>query len=302
MATSTTFYANSIDVVTSLDLRGHHGTFHFLDYVGGLDYELEHIPTSSYSSGSSRASLDIRQLEISLTPDRFREKIVEIPHSELSWAKKPHSANGLKTMHITEKGVVSEDEWNRMEASHAEPFVTSYVEWGLPSDRLIVLRDGHIDEYPLDFPVYGRLGRSGLGEESVLVRLRALDQKRSGPITDVSGLAANLEKMISRALRRWGAGSVIHSANLRSRVLLDFIAAMANTRMEPTRLGTEPLRGSFATLDHGQPVMLDGTSQCSKRLRSALILSLPMKVRQAFRTLRLSGNTGTTMPPREVPS
>ena len=161
-------YANSIDVVTSLNLRGYHGTFHFLDYVGGLDYELAGFPAWALWFSVIAAHSDLvlfvkefegefgesQQLEISLTPDRVRKKIVEIPHSELSWAKKPESTDGLETMHLTEKGVVSEDEWNRMEASHAEPFVTNYVEGGFPSDRLIVLRDDRVDEYPLDFPMY----------------------------------------------------------------------------------------------------------------------------------------------------
>jgi hypothetical protein len=37
-------FANSLDVVTSLGLRGYHGTFHFLDYVGGLNQEIEGFP------------------------------------------------------------------------------------------------------------------------------------------------------------------------------------------------------------------------------------------------------------------
>jgi hypothetical protein len=95
-----------------------------------------------------------QKLEMSLTPDRVRKKIVEIPHSELSWAKKPEPTEGLPTMYITEQGMVSEEEWNEMEASHANPFIENYVGGGFPTDRLVVLRDDYAEEYPLDFPVY----------------------------------------------------------------------------------------------------------------------------------------------------
>jgi hypothetical protein len=37
-------YANSIDVVTSLCLRGYRGTFHLLDYLPGLNPEIEGVP------------------------------------------------------------------------------------------------------------------------------------------------------------------------------------------------------------------------------------------------------------------
>ena len=161
-------YANSIDVVTSLNLRGYHGTFHFLDYVGGLDYEIAGFPAWAiwFSVIATHSDLvlfvkefeggfgESQQLEIALTPDRVRKKIVEIPHDELSWAEKPESTAGREAIYVTEEGAVSEAEWNRMEASHAEPFITSYVEGGFPSDWLLVLREDRVEEYPLDFPVY----------------------------------------------------------------------------------------------------------------------------------------------------
>lgn len=161
-------YANSTDVVTSLNLRGYHGTFHFLDYVGGLDYELAGFPAWAiwFSVIATHSDLVLfikefegefgtsQQLEISVTPDRVRKKIVEIPHNELVWAKKPESTRGSNSLYVTEKGFVSKEEWNHIERSHAEPFVTSYVEGGFPSDRLIVLRDDRVEEYPLDFPLY----------------------------------------------------------------------------------------------------------------------------------------------------
>ncbi len=161
-------YANSIDVVTSLNMRGYHGTFHFMDYVGGLDYELGRFPAWAIWFAVIATHSDLvlfvkefegdfgasQQIEIAVTPDRVRKKIVEIPHNELSWAKKPASTDGLERMYVTEAGLVSEEEWKASEASHAEPFITQYVDGGFPSDRLIVIRDGRVDEYPLDFPVY----------------------------------------------------------------------------------------------------------------------------------------------------
>lgn len=161
-------YRNSVDVVTSLNMRGYHGTFHFLDYVGGLDYEVAGLPAWSiwFSVIASHSDLVIfvkeheggfgpsQQLEISLTPDRVRKKIVEIPHDELRWATKPKATEGLEVRYATEDGFVSEAEWRQMEASHAEPFIENYVAGGFPADRLIVLREGCADEYPLDFPVY----------------------------------------------------------------------------------------------------------------------------------------------------
>jgi hypothetical protein len=161
-------YPNTLDVVTSLNIRGYHGVFHFLDYVGGLDYEAAGFPAWAlwFSVIASHSDLvlfvkehegefgESQKLEMSLTPDRVRKKIVEIPHSELSWAKKPEPTEGLPTMYITEQGMVSEEEWNEMEASHANPFIENYVGGGFPTDRLVVLRDDYAEEYPLDFPVY----------------------------------------------------------------------------------------------------------------------------------------------------
>ena len=96
-------HANSLDVVTSLNLRGYHGVFHFLDYVGGLDYQIAGFPAWAiwFSVIATHSDLVLfvreyegefgraQQLEIALTPDRVRKKIVAIPHEELSWAKKP---------------------------------------------------------------------------------------------------------------------------------------------------------------------------------------------------------------------
>jgi hypothetical protein len=169
-------YANSIDVVTSLNLRGYHGTFHFLDHMPGLDYELAGFPAWALWFSVIATHSDIvlfvkeyegafgksQQLEVALTPDRVRKKIVEIPHDELSWARKPDPIEGAEKLYVTEQGSISKEEWNRWEASHAAPFIDSYVAGRFPSDRLIVLREDRVDEYPLDFPVYDPEANLGL--------------------------------------------------------------------------------------------------------------------------------------------
>jgi hypothetical protein len=95
-----------------------------------------------------------QKLEIAITPDRVRKKLVEISHDELRWAKKPENLKGHEVLYLTEKGHVTKAEWDAMEASHAMPFIEGYVEGGFPNDRLIVLRDERVDEYPIDFRAY----------------------------------------------------------------------------------------------------------------------------------------------------
>ncbi|MFZ6731206.1 hypothetical protein ACO0LG_04705 [Undibacterium sp. Ji42W] len=161
-------FANTIDVVTSLNMRGYYGTFHFLDHLPGLDFELCGFPAWALWFSVVAAHSDIvlfvkeyegefgesQQLEIAVTPDRIRKKIVEIPYAELSWAKKPDPIESAQKIYYTKQGQVSEDEWNRMEASHAKPFIESYVGGEFPDDRFVVLREDRVDEYPLEFPVY----------------------------------------------------------------------------------------------------------------------------------------------------
>lgn len=161
-------YMNSVDVVTSLNMRGYHGTFHFLDYLGGLNYEVAGVPAWAmwFSVIATHSDLVIfvkeyegdfgpsQRFEMALTPNRVRKKIVELPHSELKWAKKPDSIEGADVMYVGAKGVVSKAEFLRMEAEHAAPFVDGYVQDGFPKDRLIVLRDDRIEEFPLGFPEY----------------------------------------------------------------------------------------------------------------------------------------------------
>ena len=162
-------YNNSVDVVTSLVLRGFHGRFLFLDYLGGLNFKIRGTPAwlawfsliaahsdmvifiKEHAEGFSAA----QQLEIGLTPDRVKKKIVEIPHTELKWAKTAEYDPTAKRMYIGEHGEVTQEEFERMEAQHALPLVTQYAEGGFPRDRLILIgEDGGIHDYATDHPVY----------------------------------------------------------------------------------------------------------------------------------------------------
>ena len=87
-------------------------------------------------------------------------------------------------MYLTNEGEVTREEWDRLEGSHAEPFVRSYVEGGFPSDRFIVLRENHVEEYPLDFPLYNDENNIGSVRIPVLPRVKSLigdDSARAQP-------------------------------------------------------------------------------------------------------------------------
>ncbi len=162
-------YANSIDVVTSLCLRGYRGTFHFLDYIEGLNHEVEGMPAwllwFSIIAGQSDLVIFVKEyeddfhwaqkLEIEMTPDRVQKTVVAIPHQELTWAKKADLPGGLKSIYIGENGLMNEQEWLQWEGEHAAPFIQNYIRQGLPSDCLFVVNEaGGITKYPMDYPLY----------------------------------------------------------------------------------------------------------------------------------------------------
>lgn len=164
-------YTNSVDVVTSLCLRGYRGAFHFLDYIPGLNHEIQGIPAWLlwFSIIAVHSDLVIyvkeyeedfqlaQKLEIEMTPDRVKKTVVSIPHEELRWAKKADFPHDLRRIYIGHDGVMSEEDWFRMEAEHAAPFIQNYTRRGIPGDRLIVLDEsGSITQYPLDYPLYDR--------------------------------------------------------------------------------------------------------------------------------------------------
>jgi hypothetical protein len=163
-------YNNSLDVVTSLYLRGIEGTFHFLDNLPGLNFDVDGVPAWLIWFSVIAAHSDIvlfikeyeedfglaQQREIEFTPDRIQKKVIEIPHSELKWAKEAE-VTGAPYMYIGKSGAMTEEEWFEMEAEHARPFIENYVAPipGLPKDKLVQINeDGVPLMYPQDYPVY----------------------------------------------------------------------------------------------------------------------------------------------------
>jgi len=162
-------YNNTVDVVTSLQLRGYEGTFHFLDLMPGLDFEVKGMPgwlvwfsiiaihsdlvifVKEYEGEFGKA----QRMEIDFTPDSVQKKIVEIPHDELRWAKKADSPEGAEQIYIGREGRMTEAEWFQMEAEHALPFIEDYTSGDFRGDRLIRIGEaGDLTEYPLDYSAY----------------------------------------------------------------------------------------------------------------------------------------------------
>ena len=161
-------YNNSLDVVTSLYMRGFDGAFHFLDYLPGLEAKVNGVPgwLAWFSIIAAHSDLIVfirdpeagfrtaQRQEIEFTPDRVHKKIVDVPRAELTWAKTSDAAE-LPRMYVGEGGMMSEEEWFAMEAEHAMPFIESYSDGGFPQDRLFVLDEaGEVSQYPLGYPVY----------------------------------------------------------------------------------------------------------------------------------------------------
>jgi hypothetical protein len=161
-------YNNSIDVVTSLMTRGYFGSFLFLDYLAGMNHEINGVPAwlvwFSAISGHSDLVLFVKEHEedfgssqrgeIEFTPDRVQKKIVEIPHHELKWAKIPKS--GSVAMFLDENyNPIGEREYRRREFEHAKPILDHYSNCQGPWDGVLLI-DGadNITEYPLDYPMY----------------------------------------------------------------------------------------------------------------------------------------------------
>lgn len=162
-------YNNTVDVVTSLFMRGYYGSFHFLDLLPGLNHEVHGVEAwllwFSIIAGHSDLVIYVKQHEgefgpsqrgeIAFTPDRVHKKIVEIPHDELTWARENPEIEGLPVMYIGDGGMMTQDEWYTMEAQHAAPFVAAYERGGVPNDRLFRMDEsGEVTEYSLDQRVY----------------------------------------------------------------------------------------------------------------------------------------------------
>jgi hypothetical protein len=160
-------YQNSLDVVTSLNIRGFYGSFLFLDYIAGLNYELNGIKAwlAWFSLISVHSDLVIfikqnadfspsQKEEIAYTPNRVKKKIIHIPPDELQWAKTPSTGN--IDINFDEKGnVISLNDFYRRQTEHTRPLLEAYVDAGFPRDRIIQIdEESRITEYALDYSIY----------------------------------------------------------------------------------------------------------------------------------------------------
>ncbi len=161
-------YNNTVDVVSSLILRGYYGTFMFLDYLPGLNYKINGIPAWViwFSVIATHSDLVIyvkeyeedfgysQQMELEYTSNLVQKKIVEIQHSELKWAKM-EEIKVDEILYVGKNGRMSQEEWYRMEAEHAMPFINNFVDLSFPKDRFIQINeDGSVKEFPLHFNFY----------------------------------------------------------------------------------------------------------------------------------------------------
>ncbi|HEY5723534.1 MAG TPA: hypothetical protein VIT45_14560 [Allosphingosinicella sp.] len=161
-------FQNTIDVVTSLQVRGYFGNYLALDRLDGLAAEYGGLPGwlvwFSYLASQSDLIIFITEKgkglsphqirEGQLTPDRVPKKIVEFEEGELRWGKASRVAADQdlgQTYFIPERGFVSEAEYLASERAFAEEFIELYDRGSFPNDRLIALHeDGRILEYPLE--------------------------------------------------------------------------------------------------------------------------------------------------------
>jgi hypothetical protein len=162
-------YRNSLDVVTSLLLRGYTGTFLFLDNLAGLNFTLAGFEAWAlwFSIIATHSDLvlivaegeadlrDSQKLELSLTPDRIHKTLVRFRAGELTWAKEADVA-GATFVYGGSDGLLSREEYLRIEVKLADSFVRQYVDDAVPRDQLIVLdqESGQVDRYPLDYADY----------------------------------------------------------------------------------------------------------------------------------------------------
>jgi hypothetical protein len=161
-------FENTIDVVTSLQVRGYFGNFLALDRLDGLADEYGGLPGwlvwFSYLASQSDLIIFITEKgkglsphqvrEGQLTPDRVPKTIVELEEGELRWGTASRVATDQdleQTYLLPERGVVSEAEYLAFERAYAEEFIELYDRGGWPDDRLIAVHeDGRIVEAPLE--------------------------------------------------------------------------------------------------------------------------------------------------------
>ena len=153
-------YRNSLDVATSLNMRGYFGTFLMFDYLEGLGRDIDGVPAwliffsliathadaVLFVAEGAGGLTDAQRREAALTPDRVPKKIVTLRENELTWAKSDDTPPGLEVMHIGEKGIMSKDDALERDAAFAMPMIEQYERGSFPNDRLIVLGDGSVLE------------------------------------------------------------------------------------------------------------------------------------------------------------
>ena len=153
-------FSNSLDVATSLNLRGYYGTFLMFDCMPGLNRDMDGLPAWLVFFALIAANADLvvfisegdgglteaQQHEARLTPDRVPKKIVTLTEKELRWAKADGATPGMEVWYVGPDGQMTEEEWFAMEASHAMPLVEAYLDTGYPDDRLFILNGPHLTE------------------------------------------------------------------------------------------------------------------------------------------------------------
>lgn len=162
-------YDNTSDLVAALIYQGYHGRFHFLDYMSGLDGDVNGVSRWAiwFSIIAQHSDLVIfvkrfegdfgpaQRLESQAIPDWVPKKIVEVPASEIQNAETPKLDPNAKRDYCTEKGLVGKDEWDALQREHSSPFLNAWVRGNMPRDRFVHMREsGRIDEYPLDFCLF----------------------------------------------------------------------------------------------------------------------------------------------------
>ena len=161
-------HRDALDVFASLGIRGYFGSFLFLDYFQGLNYKVHGIPAwvlwFSYIANNSDLVIYIKdkeqgfteaqKMELKYVSNSIPKKIVEIPHSELSWAVKPE-ASCTKVIYLGPNGEMSQEEFGAIESEFAKPFIDLFANSDLKKDKYIVLNENHtVTEYSLNYEIY----------------------------------------------------------------------------------------------------------------------------------------------------
>jgi hypothetical protein len=162
-------YDNTSDIVAALTYRGYHGRFLFLDYMSGLDGEVNGIPRwalwFSIIAQHSDLVIFVRRfkgdfgpaqiIESQVIPDWVPKKIVQFLVTEFQNAKTPKLDPHMKREYCTEKGLVSKDEWDALQREHTQPHLDFWIRGSIPKDRFVHMQEsGRVAEYPLNYELF----------------------------------------------------------------------------------------------------------------------------------------------------